>query len=240
MIIEPIEFKGKIYMCPCMDGQETAEYEREKKQKEFEEYESNLNLALTFAFPYESMRNYNFGNDDKSAPEITDLLMKYCKDFKYNCSHGLGLCLWGGVGTGKTFYACEIINYLVRKNYKAKLVNFPYIIDKYSNFDYGVEFIDHIIEQLDLLVIDDFGVERQTDFAMEKIYNFVNKVYEKKIPVILTTNLVPSQLVSDNIAYQRVLSRLLSRCLKIKVNKVNHRKMQEKDNLAEMKKRLGL
>ena len=41
MIIEPIEFKGKIYMCPCMDGQETAEYEREKKQKEFEEYESN-------------------------------------------------------------------------------------------------------------------------------------------------------------------------------------------------------
>ena len=40
---------------------------------------------------------------------------------------------------------------------------------------------------VDLLIIDDIGKEKGTDWVCEQIYTIINKRYEKMLPTVLTT-----------------------------------------------------
>jgi DNA replication protein DnaC len=60
----------------------------------------------------------------------------------------------------------------------------------------------------DLLVLDDLGRERVTDWATERLYVLVNARYGELRPTIATTNLRPSELVALP-QYGPIVSRLL-------------------------------
>lgn len=45
-----------------------------------------------------------------------------------------------------------------------------------------------------LLIIDDFGIERETDYTLEQIYNIVDSRYRNQRPLIVTTNLALGEL----------------------------------------------
>lgn len=62
--------------------------------------------------------------------------------------------------------------------------------------------------QADLLVLDDLGRERVTDWATERLYVLVNSRYGELRPTIATTNLRPSELVALP-QYGPIVSRLL-------------------------------
>jgi DNA replication protein DnaC len=40
-----------------------------------------------------------------------------------------------------------------------------------------------------LLILDDFGMERQTEYALEQIFNVIDARYRSGKPLIITTNL---------------------------------------------------
>ena len=42
-----------------------------------------------------------------------------------------------------------------------------------------------------LLIIDDLGIERNSEFALEQVYNVIDSRYCKMLPLIVTTNLGP-------------------------------------------------
>jgi DNA replication protein DnaC len=60
----------------------------------------------------------------------------------------------------------------------------------------------------DLLILDDLGRERVTDWATERLYVLVNARYGEMRPTIATTNLRPSELVALA-QYGPIVSRLL-------------------------------
>jgi len=60
----------------------------------------------------------------------------------------------------------------------------------------------------DLLILDDLGRERVTDWATERLYVLVNARYGALRPTIATTNLRPSELVALP-QYGPIVSRLL-------------------------------
>ena len=56
-----------------------------------------------------------------------------------------------------------------------------------------------------LVIFDDLGAERSTDYALEKVYNIIDTRYRNKLPMILTTNLTIDDMKSESdIRYSRI------------------------------------
>ncbi|MBQ7130579.1 MAG: ATP-binding protein [Oscillospiraceae bacterium] len=78
---------------------------------------------------------------------------------------------------------------------------------------------EHYIARLldcDLLILDDFGMERQTEFAREQIFGIVNGRYLAGKPMIVTTNLTLQQMKKpDTMAEKRIYDRVLEVCVPV-------------------------
>lgn len=140
---------------------------------------------------------------------------------------GINLYLYGAVGTGKTGLAWSIARYWVEQDIgPAHFVNVRELLaaarDYYSHG--GNDPLQKIGEpQLeDLLVLDDLGAERPTDWTRETIATLVERRYQAQANTIVTSNYSPSQLISrldprDHIIGQRIVSRLIESCTVVQV-----------------------
>lgn len=80
----------------------------------------------------------------------------------------------------------------------------------------------------DLLILDDLGAERATEFAVETIALIVEQRHTKWGTTIVTTNYKPSDLAGrlgrdDPVAGQRIVSRLLEDATKIELRRADLR-----------------
>ena len=63
------------------------------------------------------------------------------------------------------------------------------------------------------ILLDDFGVERGTEYAQEQIFSIVDARYRAKRPTIITTNLSLHDLENpQNLSYSRIFDRILEMC----------------------------
>ena len=90
-----------------------------------------------------------------------------------------------------------------------------------------------------LLITDDLGAERSTDFTLEKVYNIIDSRYSAGLPMILTTNLDLTEMQQcKDIRYQRIYERILEVCYPVKFEGKSRRKCEAKDRFAEMRELL--
>lgn len=72
------------------------------------------------------------------------------------------------------------------------------------------------LDEYDLLIIDDLGVERSTDYVMEQMFFVIDSRYRSRRPMIITTNLKLSELKNPpDLAHARIYDRILERCAPI-------------------------
>lgn len=68
-----------------------------------------------------------------------------------------------------------------------------------------------------LLIIDDLGAERSTDYALEKVYNIIDSRYLSGKPLILTTNMTLKDMQeSEDIRYRRIYDRIFEMCFPVR------------------------
>ena len=68
----------------------------------------------------------------------------------------------------------------------------------------------------DLLIIDDLGVERNTEYALEQMFSIIDSRYRCNKPLIVTTNLKLDELKHPpDLAHARIYDRILERCAPI-------------------------
>jgi len=85
-----------------------------------------------------------------------------------------------------------------------------------------------------LLILDDLGIERSSDFAREQIYHVIDSHYRSKKPFLVTTNLTLQELKNPtDLAYQRIYDRILERCVPLKIN---HQNIREKNAALHIRK----
>jgi len=84
----------------------------------------------------------------------------------------------------------------------------------------------------DLLILDDFGMERQTDYAREQVFNIIDGRYLTKRPLIITTNLSLQEMkTTTDLAQKRIYDRVLEMCVPVFFSGESQRSDRAKENL---------
>ena len=189
----------------------------------------------------EEMKGCTFDTDDGAGdPRLIQAAQRYAADFRRHLRDGMGLLYHGPVGTGKTFLAACIANAVISQGYRVRLTSFARVADEIFKAENKAEYIDHLC-RYDLLILDDLGVERKTEYMQEMVYKIVNARYVAGAPVIVTTNLTPDELTKPaDIGYTRTYDRLLEKCLPIKVDGPSRRRSAARATWGNMRQQLGL
>ena len=90
-----------------------------------------------------------------------------------------------------------------------------------------------------LMIIDDLGVERNSEFAREQVFSVIDSRYRSELPMIVTTNLTLEELQHpEDLSRSRIYDRILERCLPIRVNDQNIRELNQAATFAQAKQLL--
>ena len=151
-----------------------------------------------------------------------------------------GLLFYGTVGTGKSYTAACIANYLLEHNTSVVMTSFVRILKEMQGFDRErEEAFTNRLNSVRLLIIDDLGAERSTDYALEKVYGIIDDRYRAKKPLILTTNLTLNQMqTASDIRYERIYDRVFEMCFPLEFKGVSWRKREAAQRYEETKKLL--
>lgn len=220
-------------MCQCKEAEHEAQkMEMRRKQLEIRKDET---------FSLSEMKEWTFANDDGKNPSLTEAMKRYADGFPKMIEKAQGILLYGNSGTGKTFAACEVANELIEKGYKVFVSSFSRMANAMQATWEGRQNYLNDLYRYHLLVIDDLGVERQTQYMQEIVYNIVDARYRSRLPMIVTTNLDISEIKNPrDISNARIYDRLIEMCFPIEVKGCSRRRGKVRENYFEIKQFLGL
>lgn len=175
--------------------------------------------------------------DDKSNIKISNAIIRYTNKWEEMKDKNMGILFYGDVGRGKTFYAACIANRLLEKGIPVIMTNIPALITAMTkDFEGEKAKILSKISNVELLVLDDLGVERETTYSAEKLQEIIDTRYRSEKPLIVTTNLAPDELKNPtDLRYKRVYDRVLEMCFPIQVEGKSRRQEKAQNKREQFK-----
>ena len=238
-IVIPILGIGeKILPCICKcQKEEFAEQERRFKNAEDQRKIDELRRASlmddrSLKSTFEIFKNNGYNS------ELRDIVKIYAEEFDRMVEENQGLLLYGETGTGKTFAAACVVNYLLDRKIPVLMTSFVKLIDQFMRFNENdSESVIHKMNRAKLLVIDDLGAERGTDYALERVYDVIDSRYRANKPMILTSNLTLGQMQAEtNVRLKRIYDRVFEICFPVHVDGPPWRQVQAADRYDRMSK----
>lgn len=238
-VVLPWNNKERLVNCVC-DCMRAAFEEEEELRKRMDRFSQVAPVRIA-GFPAEEVQKYTFANDDGARPQLSTAMQAYVRNFTQLRKDGKGLLLYGDVGTGKTFAGGCIVNALEEQGYPCLMTSFSRLEKVLFDMRDGKRaFLDKLL-LFDLVLFDDLGVERDTEYMTQQVTDILDSFYRAGIPMIITSNYTPKQLTgAEDIRKKRVYDRLLERCHPILVDGESRRKQQGRHDYAGMKQLLGL
>lgn len=216
-----------------------------KRDKENEERERLMKISLLKrdCFSSPNQHQYTFEKFLNEKGQAYKVAYNYAKSFEQMKEDNVGLLFYGDVGSGKTYLACSIANELIeRKQVKGKIMNLSQVINQIQKSAFKLDSNEIIsnLSNIPLLILDDLGIERDTSYAREQVYNIINSRYLKDRPTIFTTNLSLEIIQNPNIdlEYQRIYSRILEMTIPVKVTGEDFRRKIQQEKLRKYKELL--
>lgn len=199
---------------------EEEQLEKEKqKQKKSEEF--LLNSGIGKRFLQRTFEAYEcFSAEQKKVYRITK---RFADTFSERLKDGKGLYIEGTNGTGKTHLAAAIALQLVGECRKVVFRTYGKLLEEIEKAIHGRDSEDSkkyelskLYQDCDLLVIDDLGKERCSDWSVSFLFGVINDRYENLMPTIITTNYDSESLIKaltpsntkDNQKAKAIVSRL--------------------------------
>lgn len=219
-------------MCKCEEKEYEAEQEAFRKQQRELQTKNNKQNGLIV----KEWKRCTFANDDGQTPKLIALAKRYVNQWGRVKAENIGLLFFGGVGVGKTYATLCIANALLDIGERVIVTNFSRIINDLSNFDNDKTNYIHNLACCSLLVIDDLGAERQSDYALQIVESIIDERYKANKPIILTTNLSMAELQNPkDLKYARIYSRILSMTSPVKAQGEDRRKEEHSQKLELIK-----
>ncbi len=225
---------GEWYYHPC-----TPECEKKNDQREWEISRRDARVATLRERSGLSkrMEGYALDNFDhevsKSTQKALAKVMDYIMNWSENKETGRGLYFCGDVGTGKTHLAVAVMNELItRKRVPSLFVTVPELLDNlrgaYNDPGRNLDEWMDAVKNADLLLLDDLGSERPTEWVQERVFVIVNHRYREALPTIFTSNIGPKDLAAQ--LGERTASRIISMCDWISLEGDDYREMEARKN----------
>jgi len=153
-----------------------------------------------------------FGKDREKQLYVLSVAKDFADDFDRHQRIGTWLLFMGHVGAGKSHLCAAVINQLVRAGRTALFTKAPRLLREIKEtFRRDAEITQsEIIRRLgglDLLVIDEVGIQFGTDTERMILYEILDLRYEAMRPVILTTNITDLRTL-EQLLGERIIDRL--------------------------------
>lgn len=183
--------------CVCEDIKLAEQAERNHQNMKHRKTQDffNSNSLISKDLEKASFDNYNPNNDLQNYAKRVS--QKYAKVFSLERPRNLSF--HGSFGLGKSHLAKSIADEVMKKGFTAIFISVPKLLRKikstYAN-DSKINEDDIItmLEEVDLLVLDDLGAEKKSDWVTERIFDIIDS--RQGCNTIYTTNFKPEDLVN--------------------------------------------
>lgn len=232
-----VKFGDKTHVVRCVCKCESKELEEKKRQEEYEEQMRRINRLKEASMMDKKYREITFDKYEvrEENKKVFEMAKKYADRFQDMYKKNQGLLLYGPVGTGKSFTAACIGNYLLNNAKPVIMTSFVKILQDIWENDREAEYIT-ILNSASLLIVDDLGTERETDYALEKVYNIIDSRVRANKPMIITSNLELNDMMEcEDIRKKRIYDRILECCYPMYVGGKSFRMMKAAQRFDEMK-----
>lgn len=219
--------------CDCRIEKNEAllrESQNLSKKKEIERLFSISNLGERFKkATFESFLNR------QGSESVAKMAQTYVNSFKEQ--KGESLMIWGEPGNGKTHIASAITNALAVKGYIVVFQSVPELLQRIrgtfnnDNKENEQQIMRALLE-CDLLILDDIGAEKPTEWVEEKLFNIIDGRYRREMPTLYTSNLQPKQL-QDQVS-KRSYDRMVETSVMIENKASSYRREIAKQRLLKM------
>lgn len=182
--------------CKC----EVEAYERgiqeavERKQKNDIERKFSIS-SLGERFDHSTFEAFR----SRSGAERAVTLSKQYAD-SFPTYGGEALLIYGEPGNGKSHLAAAVCHALKAKGHIPVFQSVPELLERIrhtfqsgKNKESEREIMNALLE-CDLLVLDDIGAEKVSDWVQDVLFRIVDGRYRQKKPIFYTSNLKPSEL----------------------------------------------
>lgn len=175
--------------------------EQEEKQRQ-EKYRKIINNIYKDNYMKKRLQKYNFENvsDTYEDTFIINQLIKFT-DLCVKSEMKNGLIIFGNIGYEKTYLVACIANKMIEQNKIVLMEKSSSIIDKikesFNKDGLSETQIIELYSNVDMLIIDDFGNENLSRWALEKLYKIISSRYDNELPIVITTRYNKEQLIEQ-------------------------------------------
>lgn len=219
--------------CDC-DKRREMEEKKAAENKAAMERVNRLKDASLMGERFQRAKFENFQTTQYNERNLK-LCRRYAERFDEMVAKKQSLLFWGNVGTGKSFAAACIANYLLDRGVPVMMTSFVKLLSLIQNGDEKEADIISRLNSAKLVIFDDLGAERNTDYALEKIYNIIDSRYQRELPIIFTTNLTITEMKNetDN-RYKRIYDRVFENIYPMQFTGPSWRRKEASRRFEEM------
>ena len=218
-------------MCKCADERRERE---EAKRREYERM-SYMTILRSEAFRDMPVAGWRFESATVTTPQLAKA-RGYAQNWDEFKKAGIGLLLFGNVGTGKSYAAGCIANALIDRLESVLFVGMSDVVNRMQG-NFGTDRDSYMTSLMrpELLILDDLGAERNTSFGKERVFDVINRRRLTGKPMIITTNIpIVTMQKAASLDERRIYDRILEVCVPIRFDGENFRRGNAKHNLEKV------
>ena len=146
-------------------------------------------------------------------------------------------------GTGKSFHASCIANAVIVRGFSCLVTDIKQVVNLMeSSFEKRSGNLERILSP-DLLILEDLGAQRSTEYVMEHVYDVIDGRYKAGKPMVITTNFDYKGRILNAPAddpWGRVFDRIVEVGFPVKYDGFSRRREIGAKNRKDFRKKLGI
>lgn len=228
----------KYERCDCNKAQEQWKKidEQEYKIQKRKHFKDVINKLYKQNYIERRYQNLNFTNFYINSGN--EIAVKVAKDYTNKSISKIqnkGLIITGESGIGKTHLAASIANKLIENDKIVLMGRLATLLDMIKEtFRDNTKSENELIElysNVDMIIIDDLGTEKISQWALEKLYTIIENRNQNKLPIIITTRFDKKGLIErfsqsqDEQLVDAIISKLYQMCYGITLKNIKEKEL---------------